>query len=105
MRADIVVVPEVEVPTHGGSVAGTKQRLDVSCKTGGAPLSGHDGAPFPIGCMAVCERGHRLSQTSCHAKLMACSSVIVCPAAHPASKVAASRCARAAALPLCISSR
>jgi len=48
MCADIVVVPEVEVPTHGGSVAGTKQRLDVSCKTGGAPLSGHDGAPFPI---------------------------------------------------------
>ena len=48
MRADIVVVPEVEVPTHGGSVAGTKQRLDVSCKTGGTPLSSHDGAPFPI---------------------------------------------------------
>ena len=48
MRADIVLVPEFEVPTHGGSVAGTKQRLDVSCKTGGAFLSGHDRAPFPI---------------------------------------------------------
>ena len=48
MRADIVVVPEVEVPTHRGSVAGTKQRLDVSRKTGGATLSGHDCTPFLI---------------------------------------------------------
>jgi hypothetical protein len=37
MRVDIVVVPEVKVPTHGGSVAGTKQGLDVSCKLGVLP--------------------------------------------------------------------
>ena len=35
---------------------------------------------------------------------MACSSVIVCPAAHLASNVAASRCARAAALRASIAS-
>src|SRR5205823_490450 len=46
MRADMVVVPEVEGPTHGYSVAHTKQRPDVSCKTGGALLSGHDYAPL-----------------------------------------------------------
>ncbi|MFL5653847.1 MAG: hypothetical protein ACJ8CB_06685 [Ktedonobacteraceae bacterium] len=48
MRADILEAPEVEGPTHGYSVGRTKQRLDVSCKTGGALLSGHDCAPFPI---------------------------------------------------------
>jgi hypothetical protein len=46
MRADIVIVSEVEGPTHGQSVTHTKQWLDVMCKTGCVLLSGHDRAPF-----------------------------------------------------------